>query len=157
MSSGSRRTDVRGSFTLPVSPAEAFPMFDAVREAEWAHDWRVVAIHPSPFRLETDATFEVPAPNGVTEVWTVVDCDPAACRVEYLAVAANDLTRRVTVECASDPAGTRVTVRYIVTAWSPAGLERIGAYNDAYIAAWREPVLAALIRNGAATATPAPA
>lgn len=143
-----RRTDVSGSFTLPVSPVEAFPMFDPVREAEWTQDWSVVPIWPVPFALEADATFEVPGPNDVTEVWTVIAANHAACRVEYLAVAANDLTRRVTVVCAPDRAGTRVTVRYVVTAWSAVGKERARHYDDRYIAAWRGPIMAALVRHG---------
>ncbi len=144
------RVAATGSFTLPVAPDVAFPMFDPVREAEWAEGWSISAVHPNPFRLEPDAVFEVPGPNGITEVWTVVSCDFADCRVEYLAVAERDLIRRVTVQCTAEGGATRVTVRYFVTAWSPAGIARAADYNQAFIEAWRGPVLAALIRNGVA-------
>lgn len=144
------RGEATGCFVLPVAPSDAFPMFDPVRESEWADGWSIRAVHPAPFRLETDAVFEVPGPNGVIEVWTVAACDPASCRVEYLAVAGRDLVRRVTVRCDPDPGGTRVTVRYIVTAWTPEGAARAAGYNQVFIEEWRQPVLEALIRNGVA-------
>ena len=147
------RLEASGSFTLPVSPADAFPMFDPVREAEWAEGWSIAPVHPNPFRLEPSAVFEVPGPNGITEVWTVIDRDFAACRVEYLAVAGNDLVRRVTVRCSPDVAGTRVSVHYTVTAWTPEGVARAAGYDDTFISAWRQPVLDALIRNGVAKTT----
>jgi hypothetical protein len=149
------RLDAAGTFLLPVRPAEAFPMFDPVREAEWADGWRIEAVHPRPFRFEKDAVFEVPGPNAVVEVWTVVDVDAEACRVDYLAVAGRDLVRRVTVRCMAEGGGTRVMVRYRVTAWTPAGVARAGEYSRAFIEAWRIPVLAALIRNGVIRAEPA--
>jgi len=145
------RLEAAGSFLLPVAPADAFPMFDPVREAEWAEGWSINAVHPNPFRLEPNAVFEVPGPNGVTEVWTIVACDIAACRVEYLAVAGNDLVRCVTVQCDAADAGTRVSVHYLVTAWTTAGAARAAGYDRGFIEAWRQPVLDALIRNGVAT------
>ncbi|MEI6243990.1 MAG: hypothetical protein WCQ64_02995 [Acidobacteriota bacterium] len=145
-----RRLDAGGDFVLPVPPADAFPMFDPVREAEWAEGWRIEAVCPRPFRLEADAVFEVPGPDGVVEVWTVLACDPAACRVEYLAVAGRDLVRRVTVQCDPVAGGSRVSVRYRVTAWTAVGAARAAGYNDTFIAEWRAPVLAALVRNGVA-------
>jgi hypothetical protein len=144
--------EASGSFTLPVAPADAFPMFDPVREAEWAEGWSIAPVYPNPFRLEPNAVFEVPGPNGVKEVWTVIACDAADCRVEYLAVAGNDLVRRVTVRCTGEGRGTRVSVHYCVTAWTPDGIARAAGYDDAFIDAWRQPVLDALIRNGVATA-----
>lgn len=144
------RLDARGDFHLPVAPAAAFPMFDPVREAEWAEGWRIDAVHPRPFHFEPDAVFEVPGPHGVTEVWTVIAVDADACRVEYLAVAGRDLVRRVTVTCEAEGAGTRVRVHYRVTAWTEAGAARAAGYDSGVIAAWREPVLQALIRNGGA-------
>lgn len=144
------RLEAAGSFLLPVAPAVAFPMFDPQREAEWAEGWSISPVHPSPFRFEPNAVFEVPGPNGVTEVWTIVAIDAAACRVEYLAVAGNDLVRRVTVRCDAIEGGTRVSVHYLVTAWTPAGTARAAGYDDVFIAAWRQPVLDALVRNGVA-------
>ena len=144
------RLDTEGAFTLPVPPREAFPLFDPVRESEWAEGWRIEAVHPRPFRMEADAVFEVPGPNGATEVWTVVAYDPDACLVEYLAVAGRDLVRRVTVRCDDAGGGTSVTVHYRVTAWTPAGAARAAGYDRAFIGAWRAPVLDALVRNGLA-------
>ncbi len=141
------RLEAAGGFALPVAPSEAFPLFDPVRESEWADGWSIRAVHPAPFRLETDAVFEVPGPNGATEVWTVTACDPAACRVEYLAVSGHDLVRRVTVRCDPAPGGARVTVRYLVTAWTPEGAARAAVYNQAFIEGWRQPVLEALMRG----------
>ncbi len=127
-------------------------MFDPVREAEWAEGWSISPVHPNPFRFEPNAVFEVPGPDGVTEVWTIIAIDDGDCRVEYLAVAGNDLVRRVTVRCEAEGAGTRVNVHYRVTAWTPAGIARAAGYDDAFIGAWRQPVLDAMIRNGVATA-----
>jgi len=123
-------------------------MFDPEREAEWAEGWSINAVHPKPFRFEPNAVFEVPGPQGVTEVWTIVAIDRAACRVEYLAVAGNDLVRRVTVQCHPADEGTRVTVHYLVTAWTSAGAARAAGYDHGVIEAWPQPGVGALNPEG---------
>ena len=62
-------------------------------------------------------------------------------------MAGRDLVRRVTVRCDPAPGGTRVTVRYIVTAWTSEGAARAAGYDQAFIEAWRQPVLEALMRD----------
>ena len=138
--SESNRIDVGGSFTLPCEPDVAFPHFTPRGEMEWVPGWEPRFVHPPSGELEVDQVF-VTAADGEETLWTVIACNAEARTAEYLRVTPGSRMGRVRVAVEPDVAGARVSVRYVLTALTPAAREELARFEagfDAMLDEWRE-------------------
>jgi hypothetical protein len=145
---------VTHDFEVAAPVESVFPLFDAQHEAEWAPEWRYTPLEPRPFRTTRNAVFEVDNNAAVhgedlrhPELWVVLEFDTVAHRAEYLAVHGRDFLRRVTVSCAPRGDGTRVSVRYDLTALTAAGQATLAHFEESYLATWEQPVREAARRR----------
>jgi hypothetical protein len=138
------------SISLPLSAAEAFPLFTPEGERLWIEEWNPHYFHPA--NGETIAGMVFTTGNGEEKTyWTLVDFDNAEQRARYSRVTPG--SRSVTVEVACEAIGeheTRVTVRYTLTGLSEAGNAAIAAFVEGYgamIEDWRTKILAYIDRS----------
>ena len=107
----------RFSFTLPVAPDQAAPLFGPEAERLWAGaDWNPQFIYPQPAADVEGAVFTLP--HGTrTAIWVNTVFDPAAGRMQYVYVLPDILVTTIDVRLiAMGPGRTRVDVTYVRTA-----------------------------------------
>jgi hypothetical protein len=135
------RVQLTGSFVLPAPLADVMPLFTAEGERAWAPGWEP-AYADSPTH-EVGQVWTTAGPPETT--WVTVRADTDSVR--YARVALGDSAGLVTVSCAPDAAGTRVTVAYDLSALSPAGEARLAEFASSYDAMlehWRHHTSSAL-------------
>lgn len=135
--------DVRHSFVVDAPLDAVFALFDPIAERDWVPGWNPEPIHPPELSLDEASVFALQR-GGRREIWTVLRHDPKRHVAEYLATAPGHQQRWITVACETVEDGTRVNVRYRVTALSPEGNEDLAQLDAAFIRAWEAPVAAAL-------------
>ena len=135
--------DVQHSFVLPKPVDQVFALFDPIAEKDWVPGWDPEPVHPPELSLHQASVFFL-SRGEHREIWTVLRHDPKRHVAEYLATTPDHQQRWITVQCASVEGGTRVEVRYRVTALSDAGREALAQFDASFIRAWEAPVAAAL-------------
>ena len=103
-----------GTFHLAAPPARVFHYFTAEGERAWAPGWDPEMLSGA---VERGSVFRTRAHERDT-VWIVTDYRADAHRVSYARLAGGANMGLVDVACDADGAGTRVTVRYTLTALS---------------------------------------
>jgi hypothetical protein len=134
-------------FVLPMTVAQAFPLFEPEGERAWAQGWDPHYVYPPDGRTEVGMVFTTTHGSEET-LWTVIRHDPAAGLIEYLRVTPGSRVANVLVQCASaDAQRTRVTVVYTFTALSEAGNAYVRAMDEAryraFIEGWEAAIAAA--------------
>lgn len=137
------RKDVAHSFVVPKPVGQVFGLFDPIAEKEWVPGWDPQPVHPAELSLEVASVFHLERGDH-KEIWTVLRHDPKMHVAEYLATTPDYQQRWITVECETVEGGTKVNVRYRVTALSDAGRKDLAEFDASYIRAWEAPVAAAL-------------
>jgi len=136
-----------GGFTLPLAPEAALPLFTPEGERRWAGEsW-------DPFYPVASEAADGAAPGAVfttasdggDAVWVVLE--RAADRVSYARVAPGRIAGTVGVALSQAPDGCVVTVTYDVTSLTEEGaafVRELESGFDAFLAHWRESILAVL-------------
>jgi hypothetical protein len=143
------RVVCEGRFDLPVSPADAFPLFTPEGERAWAGPaWNPV--YPDSRAAEDDSapgTVFTTESHGGDATWVVVERTESAIR--YARFVPGRIAGTIAVRC--DPGAaedeTEVTVVYDVTSLGPEGAEFVQRLRDDYgdfIGGWRREIVAAL-------------
>ena len=123
------RTRQRGSFTLPIPPAEAFDLFTAEGERRWVAGWQPVILSDCG-ATEPGAVFLTDHGSERT-IWTVLEADRAAGRLAYSRVSPDRLAGTVRVQLSPGNAGTRVEVAYDITSLGTEGDEAVRSMDQA--------------------------
>ena len=143
---GPRR--LTGRIRVARPPAEAFRLFTARGEMDWAAGWEPHFPAPAPDDTEPGTVFETNA-HGQPTVWIVTERQ-AGRRISYAQVTQGHRAGTVTVTLS--PAGqggeaSDVEVTYQFTALSEAarpGLREFADGYPAYLQSWQDAISAAL-------------
>ncbi len=124
----------------------AFPLFTPIGEVAWVPDWRPVFVHPADGTTAEGMVFLTDF-DGEETIWACVRHRPEAHDVGYLRVTPGSRVAMVDVAARPiDATTTEVTVRYRITALSPAGEAVVAAMDEAAfgerIDEWRERIAA---------------
>ena len=129
--------------TLAGTPDEVLPLLCPVREVDWVPGWTPHLVISDSGFVERDCIFttaDTAAGEGAEAVWTVLDFDVAAHRVEMLKVTPGFLVVRLAIGLEPHGAGgchAHVTYRY--TALGAAGEDYVRARtSEAYATFMRE-------------------
>jgi hypothetical protein len=129
-----RSIELSGSFTLPLPPAAAFPLFSPVGEKRWVPGWDPELVHPPGVEWERGLIFRTREERG-DAIWVVTALDRERQEVEYHRVEAGRYVARVHVRCSDAGYGaTRVQVTYTFVGLSDVGNADIAAMSQgAYV------------------------
>jgi hypothetical protein len=134
-----------GGFTLPMTVAEALPLFTPEGERSWAGaDW--VPVYALPESAQDDSapgTVFSTMSHGGAAIWVVVERRPDGMR--YARVAPGHIAGTIDVTCTPLDDGTDVRVVYDVTSLGPEGIDFVRELEsgyDAFMSSWREEILA---------------
>jgi hypothetical protein len=123
-----------GSFTLPCSAAQAFPLFSPEGERLWIKNWNPQPIFPNTIEFRRDTVFREDT-EFHDSLWTILDADPIAHRAEYVRHAPNSHAAHIIVKL--DPVtpdaietACRVTVTYIFTPFGPNADELAASFSE---------------------------
>jgi hypothetical protein len=139
------------TISLPLSAADALPLFTPKGEMDWVPGWAPDFVHPPSGETEAGMVFRTGAGEDLT-LWSCTDWEPWRGRVRYARVTPASRFGFVEVECRGESAEScAVRVRYTYTALSVTGEEILEKLTDAAFAAmieeWRALVLAYLARR----------
>ena len=138
-----------GRLHVDLPPAEAFRLFTARGEQDWAHGWEPRFPAPAPDDTEPGTVFETSA-HGQHTIWLVTECEPGR-RIGYSRVTPGHQAGTVTVCLAAAGGGSEVEVTYHLTALSDAAGRHLAdfadGYND-YLQSWEEAIAALLATKG---------
>lgn len=131
------------AFGLQASPPVAAAFFTPEGERAWVPGWRPVHHHPADGALVEGGVFTTDA-EGERVVWTVARLDLDRLRVRYVRVTEGHRVGLVDVGVDAVRGGSRVGVRYEMTALSEAGEGTLAAITpaafEAEIASWKRAV-----------------
>ena len=140
------RAICEGRFTLPLSVAEAVPLFTPEGERQWAgSSWDpVYAIPEAADDASAPGTVFATESDGGYAIWIVLERRDDGMR--YARVAPDRIAGTISVTCtqATSPKETEVTVTYDVTSLGPEGaafVQDLEAEYDAFLAGWRQEIL----------------
>ena len=138
------------TISLPLSAAEAFPLFTPEGERLWIADWNPHHFYPSNGETLVGMVFTT-GHGDETTYWTLADLDGEGYAVRYIRVTPASRSVIVEVKCEDvSETETKVRVRYTLTGLSDAGNAAIAAFLDGYVAMvedWRVKILAYLERS----------
>ena len=139
-----------GRIRVGLPPAEAFRLFTARGEQDWAPGWDPVFPAETPDDTEPGTVFETgghgqPGAHGHATIWVVTDRQPGR-RISYARVTPGD--RACTVTVTLSPAGQHgeasdVEVTYQLTALSAAAQPGLREFADgyaAYLQSWQDAI-----------------
>ena len=133
-----------GVIRVALPPAEAFRLFTARGEEDWAHGWHPAFPVETPDDSQPGTVFETSA-HGPRTVWVVTERQPGR-RIGYARVTPGDRAGTVTVELS--PAGghgeaSDVEVTYQLTALSESAVDALREFADgypAYLQSWQDAI-----------------
>jgi hypothetical protein len=118
-----RREAYTATIMLSALPADVFPLFGPVEEAQWAEGWSPDVLYSSrPDAAELNAVFRTHHPGGTEAIWTVVHYDVANHAISYVRVRPDSHVARIDITCLLHGDGqTQATVTYTFTTLGPDG------------------------------------
>lgn len=119
-----------GRFTLPLEPADAFPLFTARGEQRWVPGWHPHFPVPTTDDTEPGAVFETRV-DGETTTWVVVERQRDR-RISYARVTPGSRAGTVTVDIEAAPGGSEITVTYRLTPLSAEGEQNLAEFAAEY-------------------------
>lgn len=138
-------------FELPLTCAEALPLFTAPGERLWAPGWE-----PEMLSGGTERGSVFRTRNGEREtVWLVAEYAPEQGRASYARIAQGSNMGMVDVRCrALGPQRSEISVTYTLTGLTPEGRAFVQGFlapaaYKAFIQEWQGAILAALQRKPA--------
>lgn len=124
------RTEFR--FSVNLAYGEAFPLFGAWAEQQWAPDWKPQFLYPDPSADKEGAVFRVKH-GSHTSVWIMTRFDPGSGHVQYALMTNEVMMALINIEVkrAGDDK-TDVEVAYEWTALNPSANEHIRAMVERF-------------------------
>jgi hypothetical protein len=145
------RAVCRGSFSLPLTVAEALPLFTPEGERDWAgSSWDpIYAIPGAASDDSAPGTVFTTESAGGRATWIVLERHEYGMR--YARIAPERTAGTIEVVCTTSACGegTDVTVTYDVTSLGPLGhafVEELQAGYDAFLESWRRDIVTARAR-----------
>lgn len=141
------RVRLDDSFELPIGRTDAFRLFTARGEREWADGWDPEFFGTVDDDAEVGTVFRTGTPPLQT-TWIVVDSEPGE-RIRYARVDSRGGAGTVAVALDDTSDGCRVTVAYDLTSTTPAAAAQLAEFAhgySAYIASWRVEILDRVVR-----------
>jgi hypothetical protein len=134
--SGHARTEFRFSVNLAYN--EAFPLFGAWAEQQWAPDWKPHFIYPNPPADKEGAVFQVDH-GSHSRVWMMTRFDSVTGHVQYAFLINSAVMTRIDIEVKRNGSDkTDVSVAYEWTAVDASTAEHVGALAKQYEGAGAE-------------------
>jgi hypothetical protein len=149
------RAICEGDFTLPLSLASAVALFTPEGERRWAgSSWNPTYALPAAAGDDSaPGTVFTTDSAGGEATWIVLE--RRADGISYARIAPDRIAGTISVQCSEEsPQETRVTVRYDVTSLGPEGVafvEQLEAGYNAFLADWRQEIMAGLAREAETT------
>src|SRR4029077_14118229 len=134
-----------GRLHVGLPPAEAFRLFTARGEQDWAEGWQPHFPAHTPDDTEPGTVFETSA-HGQHTIWLVMEREPGR-RIGYSRVTPGHQAGTVTVCLAAAGDGSEVEVTYRLTALSEAAGRHLADFADgydAYLKSWEDAIAALL-------------
>src|SRR5262245_3542321 len=126
------------TMALPLSAAEALPLFTPKGEMDWVPGWAPDFVHPASGDTEAGMVFRTGADEELT-LWSGTDWEPWNGRVRYARVTPASRFGFVEVVCRGEGSEScTVTVSYTYTALSAAGEDVLAKLTDTAFAAMIE-------------------
>ncbi len=138
-----------GRLHVGLPPAEAFRLFTARGEQDWAHGWQPHFPAPAPDDSEPGIVFETSA-HGQHTVWVVTEREPGR-RIGYARVTPGHQAGTVTVRLTAAGDGSEVEVTYRLTALSDAAGSQLADFADGYgdyLRSWQDAIAGLLATRG---------
>jgi hypothetical protein len=142
-------TRLTGRIQVALSPGEAFRLFTARGEQDWAHGWHPHFPVPTPDDTEPGTVFETTA-HGQYTIWVVTDRQPGR-RISYARVTPGDRAGTVTIDISPAGEHSDVAVTYQLTALSGRSGGALRQFADgypAYLQSWQDAISAWLQAQG---------
>ena len=120
-----------GSFELPISAPEAFPLFSAEGERSWIAGWNPTAIYPCGDKIPfaTNAVWQTMHGNESSKWWTI-EADHQKHRADYVYIT-DSRAIRVTVSVRELSTNScLVEVSYVNTSLTAGGDSYVQAANE---------------------------
>lgn len=152
------RHRLTGRITVPLPPAEAFPLFTARGERRWVPGWEPSFPAPVTDDARPETVFQTHADERTT-TWIVVEGTPGR-HIRYARVTPGTSAGTVSVVLDEANGHSEVTVTYELTALSGEGaahLHRFAEEYPAFLATWQDAITQALQAEALRAATPGPA
>jgi hypothetical protein len=117
---------------------EAFPLFGAWAEQQWAPDWKPHFIYPNPPADKEGAVFQVDH-GSHSRVWMMTRFDSVTGHVQYAFLINSAVMTRIDIEVKRNGSDkTDVSVAYEWTAVDASTAEHVGALAKQYEGAGAE-------------------
>ncbi len=141
-----------GSYVLPFPRERAFELFTPEGERAWVAGWAPEPLHAPEGRTDLAGAVFRTAATGEETLWLVLALDRERGVADYVRITPGNRLGTVHVVCAAtEEGGTRVEVRYRLTATSPAGEHALAATTEAAfaetLAKWQRDGAEALARG----------
>jgi hypothetical protein len=139
-----------GRINVPLPPDEAFRLFTARGEQDWAHGWHPHFPVPADDDSEPGTVFETSA-HGQHTIWVVTDRQVGK-RISYARVTPDDRAGTVTVVISPDGQHSEVEVTYQLTALTALASRELSEFADGYPAYLRsrQDAITGSLRHGSA-------
>lgn len=137
----SARQRLTGHITVDLPPSEAFRLFTARGERDWAHGWHPRFPVPVADDAEPGTVFETDA-HGQHTIWLVTRCEPGK-RISYARLTPGHQVGNVTVTLSPSNGHSEVEVTYDLTALSPNTVPELDEFADgysAYLQSWQNAI-----------------
>jgi hypothetical protein len=120
------------SFTISLqgSVAEATPLFDPVREAEWAGQWKPHFLNPPDGGQRAGLVFTTQDHQGRERIWVVTEYDAKQGRVSYVFVTPGFAVTTLKIRLQPDGHGrSKAIVTYYFSAMVPEANGEVNQHN----------------------------
>jgi hypothetical protein len=152
----SRRISRSATITLHAPPAEVFPLFGAIKEAQWAEGWNPEILYSESGEMEKLMVFRT-KPIFTDErdyLWIVSIYEPDSMQIEYT-VSTDQRIWTIAVQCRELQTGlTEASIAYTYTGLSEVGIRRNAEAMKLMFASdlndWEE-AINGFLRNGTST------
>src|SRR5687767_5629978 len=99
--------ECKGALHLEGALETVFPLFGAVREAEWAEGWQINVMHATtPLLEEAGAVFTTHLHGDHPTIWVVTKFDHAMYRIQYARITPEVQAVLIDITCEADSANT---------------------------------------------------
>jgi hypothetical protein len=134
--SGHARTEFRFSVNLPYD--EAFPLFGAWAEQQWAPDWKPHFVYPNPPADMEGAVFQVNH-GSHSSVWMMTRFDSVTGHVQYAFLINSAVMTRIDIKVKRNGSDkTDISVAYEWTATDASAAEHVRELAKQYEGAGAE-------------------
>ena len=136
--------DRTGVVAMALPFAEAFPLFSAEGERQWAAGWDPSYVYPTDSHAGEGLVFQTTREGAGTATWIQTRHDPATGVASYVYVIPDHHTAMVDVQVTPNgESRSRASVRYRMTSLSSDADEFVRAFGegfDDYMAHWAEAI-----------------